>query len=33
MAKGFAANPAPEIGKRSGYEETAFNLHVCIVDG
>ena len=26
VAKGFAANPAPEVGKRSGYEKKAFNL-------
>ena len=26
VAKGFAANPAPETGKRSGYEKKAFNL-------
>ena len=25
-AKGFVANPAPEVGKRSGYEKKAFNL-------
>jgi transposase len=28
VAKGFAANPAPETGKRSGYEKKAFNLLV-----
>jgi transposase len=28
VAKGFAANPAPEVGKRSGYEKKAFNLLV-----
>ena len=28
VAKGFAANPAPEAGKRSGYEKKAFNLLV-----
>ena len=26
VAKGFSANPAPETGKRSGYEKKAFNL-------
>jgi transposase len=26
VAKGFMANPAPEVGKRSGYEKKAFNL-------
>jgi hypothetical protein len=26
VAKGFAANPAPEFGKRAGYEKRAFNL-------
>jgi transposase len=28
VAKGLAANPAPETGKRSGYEKKAFNLLV-----
>ena len=28
VAKGFAANSAPETGKRSGYEKKAFNLLV-----
>ena len=28
VAKGFAANPAPEVGKRSGYEKKAFSLLV-----
>jgi transposase len=28
VAKGFAANPQPEVGKRSGYEKKAFNLLV-----
>jgi transposase len=28
VAKGLAANPAPEVGKRSGYEKKAFNLLV-----
>jgi len=26
VARGFVANPAPETGKRSGYEKKAFNL-------
>jgi transposase len=26
VAKGFSLNPAPEFGKRSGYEKKAFNL-------
>jgi len=26
VAKGFTANPAPETGKRTGYEKKAFNL-------
>jgi transposase len=26
VAKGFAANPEPETGKRSGYDKKAFNL-------
>ena len=26
VAKGFSFNPAPEVGKRSGYEKKAFNL-------
>jgi transposase len=26
VAKGFSLNPAPEVGKRSGYEKKAFNL-------
>jgi hypothetical protein len=28
VAKGLAANPEPEVGKRSGYEKKAFNLLV-----
>jgi transposase len=28
VAKGFAANPEPETGKRSGYEKKAYNLLV-----
>ena len=28
VAKGSPANPAPELGKRSGYERKAFNLLV-----
>ncbi len=28
VAKGFATNPAPEIGKRRGYEKKAYNLLV-----
>ena len=28
VAQGFASNPAPEVGKRSGYEKKAFNLLV-----
>ena len=28
VAKGFAANPEPEVGKRRGYEKKAFNLLV-----
>jgi hypothetical protein len=28
VAKGFAANPAPKAGKRSGYEKKAHNLLV-----
>jgi len=28
VAKGFAANPKPEVGKRLGYEKKAFNLLV-----
>ena len=28
VAKGFVANPAPEAGKRPGYEKKAFNLLV-----
>ena len=26
VAKGFSLNPAPEVGKRTGYEKKAFNL-------
>jgi transposase len=26
LAKGFAANPEPEVGKRSGYDKKAYNL-------
>ena len=26
VAKGFSANPEPEVGKRAGYEKKAFNL-------
>ena len=26
VAKGFAANPEPDVGKRSGYEKKAFSL-------
>ena len=26
VAKGFSLNPAPEFGKRAGYEKKAFNL-------
>jgi transposase len=28
VAKGFASNPAPEVGKHSGYDKKAFNLLV-----
>jgi len=28
VAKGFAANPPPDVGKRRGYEKKAFNLLV-----
>ena len=28
VQKGWAANPAPEVGKRSGYTKKAANLHV-----
>jgi len=28
VAKGFAANPEPEVGKRRGYDKKAFNLLV-----
>jgi len=28
VAKGFAANPEPDVGKRSGYDKKAFNLLV-----
>src|SRR5664280_2077619 len=28
VAKGFSLNPAPAVGKRSGYEKKAFNLLV-----
>ena len=28
VAKGFAANPAPEVGKRRGYDKKAFTLLV-----
>lgn len=31
VARGFAANPAPTIGKRAGYEKKAFNL-LCRLD-
>jgi transposase len=31
VAKGFTANPAPETGKRTGYEKKAFNL-LCRLD-
>jgi hypothetical protein len=31
-AKGFPANPAPEVGKRSGYEKKTSNLLVRLDD-